>query len=262
MSLYRGGKKSWMLLRNGIVNLREVPEHVKLTDRQKIQVKTCQSGKVHIRPNALREFFANLKFPLHFVDFETINPAIPIWTNSAPFEQVPFQCSLHILEKWDSEPLHFSYLSEGRNDPRPEMMSFLVASVRSEGTVLAYNASFEKTVLNRCSQVFPEFQTWRKLVHDRFVDLLQPFRNFDYYSPKQHGGASMKDVLPALCGVDYGDLFIRDGSGASQAFLSMISNEAGSGERRKIRSNLEAYCSRDTHGMVLILTALKRLIEQ
>lgn len=148
------------------------------------------------------------------------------------FEQVPFQCSLHILEKWDSEPFHFSYLSDGRSDPRPEMMSFLVASVGSEGSVLAYNASFEKTVLNRCSQVFPEFQPWRKSVYDRFVDLLQPFRNFDYYSPAQHGSASMKDVLPALCGVDYGDLFIRDGSAASRAFLRMISDEVNQDDRK------------------------------
>jgi hypothetical protein len=91
--------------------------------------------------------------------------------------------------------------------------------------------------------------------------LLQPFRNFDYYSPAQHGSASMKDVLPALCGVDYGDLFIRDGSAASRAFLRMISDEVNQDDRKKIRSDLEAYCSRDTYGMVLILTALKHLVE-
>ena len=209
----------------------------------------------------IQEFVANLEFPLHFMDFETINPAIPIWSNSRPFEQVPFQFSLHILENWDSEPLHLSYLSEGRNDPRREMMSYLVASVRSEGTVLAYNASFEKNVLNRCSQVFPEFQPWKKSVDDRFVDLLQPFRNFDYYSPKQHGSASMKDVLPAVCGVDYGDLYIQDGTAASRAFLRMISGDVSRDERNKIRADLEAYCSRDTYGMILILIALKRLVE-
>jgi Domain of unknown function(DUF2779) len=260
-SLYRGGKKSWILFREGLVNLRELPAHVKLTDRQKIQVETCRSGKAHIRRSAIQEFIANLELPFHFVDFETVNPAIPIWSNSAPFEHVPFQCSLHILENWDSEPLHFSYLSEGRDDPRPEMMSFLVNSVRSEGAVLAYNATFEKSILNRCSLLFPEFRVWRKSIYDRFVDLLQPFRNFDYYSPAQQGSASMKDVLPALCGVDYSDLSIQDGIAASRAFLRMTSDEVSRDERKKIRSELEAYCGRDTYGMILILTALKRFIE-
>ncbi len=250
-----------MLFREGLVNLRELPAHVKLTDRQKIQVETCRSGKAHIRRSGIQEFVANLKFPLHFVDFETVNPAIPIWSNSAPFEQVPFQCSLHIIDKWDSAPLHFSYLSEGQNDPRPEMMSALAASIRPGGTILAYNAAFEKAILDRCSRMFPEFRSWRKSVHDRFIDLLQPFRNFDYYSPEQHGSASMKDVLPALCGVDYSDLSIQDGIAASRAFLRMISDEVSRDERKKIRSELEAYCGRDTYGMILILTALKRFIE-
>lgn len=250
-----------MLFREGLVNLRELPAHVKLTDRQKIQVETCRSGKAHIRRRAIQEFVANLEFPLHFVDFETVNPAIPIWSDSAPFEQVPFQCSLYILEKWDSQPLHFSYLSEGWNDPRPEMMSALAASIRPGGSILVYNAAFEKTVLNHCCEVFPQFRSWRNSVRDRFVDLLQPFRNFDYYSPAQHGSASMKDVLPALCGLDYGDLYIQDGTAASRAFLRMISGDVSRDERKKIRSDLEAYCKRDTYGMILILAALKSLVE-
>jgi Domain of unknown function(DUF2779) len=216
---------------------------------------------VHARRRALRQFLAKLKFPLHFLDFETINPAIPIWDESKPFEQIPFQYSLHILENWGATPLHYSYLSEGRNDPRPEMMHRLTRFVRPVGSILAYNASFERMVLNRCCSVFQEFGSWWKLTQNRFVDLLQPFRNFDYYSPMQHGSASMKSVLPALCGMGYGDLSIQDGTAASRAFLRATFDEVNPEERQRLRAHLETYCARDTLGMVLVLRNLKCLVE-
>jgi hypothetical protein len=126
---------------------------------------------------------------------------------------------------------------------------------------LAYNAMFEINVLNRCSNMFPEVQSWWKSTQDRFIDLLQPFRNFDYYAPGQHGSASMKAVLPALCGVGYEDLTVQDGTAASRAFLRATFDEVTADEKDRIRKNLELYCHRDTEGMIFILRELRRLIE-
>jgi hypothetical protein len=249
------------LLEQGILSLKEIPDTVPLTDRQKIQVQASQTGRVHVRQRALRQFLNEIKFPAHFLDFETVNPAIPIWDNTKCFEQTPFQFSLHIIEGWDAAPLHYGYLSDGQNDPRPEIIRSLARLIHPEGSILAYNAAFEIEVLKRCSGMFPEFQPWWESTQDRFIDLLQPFRNFDYYAPEQHGSASMKATLPVLCNVDYEDLAVQNGAAASQAFLRTTFDNVAPGEKTQIRKNLEAYCGRDTEGMIFILRELERLVE-
>jgi len=68
--LYYGGKKCWRLLRDGIVNLKEIPESVDLTHRQTIQRKVALTGQPHIDQKALARFLKRLKYPASYLDFE------------------------------------------------------------------------------------------------------------------------------------------------------------------------------------------------
>jgi hypothetical protein len=55
-NLYYGGKKCWRLFGDGITRLRDIPDHVDLTDRQAIQRKVALTGQPHIDRRALATF--------------------------------------------------------------------------------------------------------------------------------------------------------------------------------------------------------------
>jgi len=71
----------------------------------------------------------------------------------------------------------------------------------------------------------------------------------------QHGSASIKKVLPALCGKSYSGMEIGDGGTASVEFFKMSYEECE--DKAKIRENLLKYCEMDTEAEVEIVEALK-----
>jgi hypothetical protein len=111
--------------------------------------------------------------------------------------------------------------------------------------------------MKECAELLPEYQTWVAAVNQRIVDLLLPFRAFNFYHPDQCGSASMKLVLPALTGTDYTGLEIQEGGAASREFLRVTFGEVSAAERKRVRRALELYCGQDTEGMVWILEALR-----
>jgi hypothetical protein len=256
-NLYYGGKKCWRLLQEGVVNLKDIPEDIDLTVRQTIQRKVAHSGKPHIDRKALARFLKRLKYPASYLDFETFYTAIPLFDGLKPYQQVPFQFSLHRQPAPGAVPEHHSFLAEGRVDPRPEFLNRLRDCIGDKGSVVVYNAKFEKGVLDRLSDAFPEHAGWIENVKRRFVDLLKPFQNFSYYHPEQHGSASLKSVLPVLTGHSYADLEIQEGGQASLEFLRVHFSDVPEDERQKVRGQLERYCGRDTEGMIWLVDALR-----
>ena len=190
-----------------------------------------------------------------------VNPvtAIPLFDGVKPYQQVPFQYSLHIVRQPGAKPEHHQFLADGPADPRPDFMRHLRHDLPDTGSVVSYNASFETSRLKECCELLPEFKPWLRKVTPRVVDLLLPFRGFRYYHPKQDGSASMKAVLPALTGQGYEKLTIQEGGAASREYLRVTFGDVSTAERLRVRKDLEAYCALDTLGMVQIVEELKRL---
>jgi len=257
-TLYRGGRRSFELLRSGIERLAKIPTDYALTNNQTIQREALLTGKPHIDRAAVGAFLKQIEYPASYLDFETFTTAIPQFDELSPYQQVPFQFSLHVVRSNGAEPGHHSFLTEGRDDPRPEFMRQLREALPVTGSVVVYNAKFELGRLEECCEVLPEFKPWFKKVESRVVDLLLPFRGFRYYHPKQNGSASMKAVLPALTARGYEGLAIQEGGEASREFLRVTFGYVSKAERVKVRKQLEAYCGLDTMGMIEIVTALKR----
>jgi hypothetical protein len=247
------------LFGDGIIRLSDIPDHVDLTDRQAIQRKVALTGQPHIDRKALASFLKLLKYPVGYLDFETFNTAIPLFDGLRPYQQVPFQFSLHRQPAPGTRPEHHTFLADGRGDPRPEFLNRLRDCIGDKGSVVVYNAKFEKGVLDRLANTFPKHAGWIDGVKARIIDLLEPFQSFDYYDPKQHGTASIKAVLPVLTGRSYADLEIQEGGQASLEYLRVHFGEVPEAERRKVREQLERYCGQDTEGMVWIVDALRRL---
>ena len=259
--LYYGKKRAYELMERGVLCVTDIKNDVKLSDKQNIQVTCHKTGIPHIDKKGIKDFLNTLKYPLYFLDFETINPAIPAYDHSRPFEAIPFQYSLFIIKHKDTKPEHHSYLAPGDKDPRVEIQKKLKTLLGNSGSVIAYNASFEKTTLRHASEAYPEYQGWVASVEERVIDLLTPFRGFLYYHPDQAGSASLKKVLPVMTKSNYDNMEIADGGMASHEYCRVtFGKDVAEKERQRIRAALEKYCDLDTKGMVDILEALKGLI--
>lgn len=258
-SLYSPGQKAYDLMNQNILAIKDIPGDYPLTQRQSIQVACARSGKCHVQPGAIAAFLKKLQYPIYFLDFETFMMGVPPYDELSPYEQVPFQYSLHIIKSPGARPEQYSYLSEGIADPRPEVLAGLKKRLGRAGSIVAFNASFEIRVLRSCGGHFGEFQPWVESLLPRFVDLIIPFREFHYYNPDQDGRASLKAVLPALTNRSYKELEIADGEAASLRFRDMAFGSLPAAEKSKTRKALETYCHQDTEGMIDILKALERL---
>jgi hypothetical protein len=256
--------KDWELYESGTTLLEEIPENVALTHRQQLQVEGIKFNRSYIDKPAIKEFLATFQFPLYFFDFETIFPAIPPIDGASPFQQTPFQYSLHILKSTDGELEHREFLANpadyrdaSHSDPRRLLLEQLQNDIGSIGSIVAYNATFETGVLKSLIPLFPEFENFINDLCSRFVDLLIPFRNAWYYTPEMGKSASIKSVLPALAPeFSYDDLPIGNGGDASETFLAMI-NDTFEGDIEETRQHLLRYCERDTYGMVVLWRVLR-----
>jgi len=258
-NLYYGGKKSFDLFSNGIITIREIPHSYKLNDKQRIQQACEISGRPHVDREGISNFLGTLQYPLYYLDFETIGPAVPLFDGTRPYQAIPFQFSLHVAENDGSKPKHFSFLASGTGDFRPTFLAELKNVLGDTGSIVVYNQGFEEGILKELALAFPEYDGWVNRVRERLVDLLSPFRQFHYYNPLQKGSASLKSVLPALTGKGYNELDISDGQAASIAFQAVTYGNVSEEERNKVRSDLEKYCGLDTEGMIWIIENLNRL---
>jgi len=249
--------RKWDLLKRGVLKIAEIPDNYPLSEKQEIQRATAISGKPHVKTTQIETFLKNLEYPLHFLDFETFQTAIPMFDGTKPYEQIPFQFSLHIVHKAGTKPEHRKFLADGRIDCRPDFMRRLKSSIEPSGSIVVFNAPFEKSRMKECSELLPEYKSWVSAVNGRIVDLLNPFKAFSFYHPDQCGSASMKLVLPALTGKDYSKLEIQEGGAASREFVRVTFGDVSESERKRVRKALELYCGQDTEGMVWILDALR-----
>lgn len=263
LSLYRfNSKKAFALIDKGVVDAAKIPSDIKLNKKQQIQVNAIRSKKTYVDKQEIKTFLDKLTYPLYYLDFETIGSAIPLYNNSRPYQQIPFQFSLHIQNSPREKPKHISFLAEGTADPRPELLGLLEMHLGNKGSILTYNATFEKGKLNNAVEVFTEYQSWNSAIQQRIVDLLVPFRDFSYYHPSQEGSASIKSVLPAITGKGYEGMGIADGGTASREFLRVtFGNNIDKDEQNQVRRYLEDYCELDTLAMVNIVDRLYELVQ-
>lgn len=259
LDLYRGKKLGFDLLHRGISRIPEIPKAEPLTKIQRVQKQAILKGRPYFKREPIKQFLEQIQFPAYFLDFETFQMALPQYEGTRPWQQIPFQFSLHVLPTLNADPEHHMFLAEGSLDPRSQFLCQLRELLGSSGSIVAYNAQFEKRVLRECCEHLSEYAGWLPGIEKRFIDLLIPFRAFRYYHPAQRGSASMKAVLPTLVGDSYDELEIQEGGMASSEFCRISFGDVPQTEKARVRRNLEMYCTQDTMGMVKIVRALQSL---
>lgn len=265
LDLARGGAKAWELFHQGVREVAAIPSGVELSELQRIQVEAARAGAARagaarVERAAIAEFLDRLVYPVHYLDFETFQVALPPFDGTRPWQQIPFQWSLHVVDAPGALPRAAAFLADGDGDPRPAFLASLRAALASHGSIVAFHDRFERQRLEEAAAAFPEHGDGIEALLPRFVDLLEPFARFDYYHPDQNGSASLKAVLPVLGVRGYDHLEVQDGTAAAREYLRLRGGDVAPAERERIRRALLEYCGRDTEGMVEIVAALERLV--
>ena len=249
--------KKFDLYNQGVITLDDIDlSQTDLNPNQLLQVQSEVNGTTHIDIEEIRNFTNGLIYPLSFLDFETIGPAVPKYNGSRPYQQLVFQYSLHIQETLTSVIEHREYLADPSQDPRIGFIEQLIEDCGTSGDILVYNIGFERGKLNDLIDVFPEYSNELLGIVNRLKDLMIPFQQKWYYTPEMKGSYSIKYVLPALVPeLSYNDLDIKEGGTASNTFLSMV-NGTFAGDVEETRNQLLEYCKLDTFAMVKILEKL------
>ncbi|MCB9190286.1 MAG: DUF2779 domain-containing protein [Flavobacteriales bacterium] len=249
--------KQWDLYLQGIMKTTDIPEGYPLSTAQQYQVQADKTGESFIDSDAIAAFTSQLTYPLYFMDFETIQSAIPIYDETRPYQMAVFQYSVHIQKEEGGTVEHKEYLADPK-DPnlRKTVAQRLIDELGSTGSVIVYNNSFEGPRLNELARDYPELAAKLQAIADRIVDLAVPFRQRAYYTSEMRGRHSIKTVLPALVPeLSYKDLVIQEGGTASLTFLQMVQRQFD-GDEEKTREALIKYCELDTLAMVKILKEL------
>ncbi len=255
-----GGKRSTVRAwyNAGYRRITELPEDAGLDRVQEVQRRAISSGEPYLEPDELRSFLASITFPVAFLDFEAVNSPLPLYEDCAPFEHVPFLVSVHRLEHEQAPARHLDFVMQPGCDQREELLRRVIGAVEGAGAVVVYDAAFERRVLARFAQRFPQHAHALQQVGERIRDLFVPFRSLRYYHPEQRGRYSMKTILPLLCGADWSDLAVQDGRRAGELYLRLcLDAQAGASEAPETAlARLKQYCRRDTAAMIRIYRAL------
>ncbi|MCC7309498.1 MAG: DUF2779 domain-containing protein [Acidobacteria bacterium] len=250
------------LVELGILDIRSVPDDFKLSDKQRKQVETARAAGPKIDREAIRRTLDGLKYPLHFLDYESFSHAVPKFHGTRPYQQMVFQYSLHTIEKPGAEPVHSFHLS--KNDgafPARETAEHLRAQMSSKpGTTIVWNAAFEKTRNRELGEMFPELAEFFSELNESVFDLETIFIKDLYRHPGFLGKTSIKNIQPVLFPkASYHTLDIPDGTTAAIRWFQMATKITDAAESEKIFQDLCTYCHLDTLAMVEIFKTLRDL---
>jgi hypothetical protein len=236
----------------GVSDLREVPAAEISGDRLMRIYQATVSGRPYFDQDAASSAMSSAEFPRFYLDFETINFAVPRWSGTRSYENVPFQWSCHI-EHRSGEVDHEEFLDLSGDDPSRACAERLLQVLGQQGAVVSFNAGFEKGVLTRMAQRLPDLSQDLLAVTKRLFDPL-PILRETYYHRDMRGSWSIKEVLPAIApGLTYDDLDeVKDGTSAQSAYLEAIHPETEIVRQKEIDKQLRRYCERDTLAMVAI----------
>jgi len=245
--------KKFDLYQSGIINVSDVSLEDR-TPMQQLQIL----GQKYIEHEKINDFTKALAYPVTHLDFETFQQAIPEYSGLRPFQQIPFQFSIHIESEGGIE--HREFLAPIGVDPRRLLAEQLIHDTPRKGSILAYNRSFEVGVIKRLAETFEDLSINLISIANRIEDLMTPFQKGWYYHPQMNGSYSIKKVLPALVPEmeeAYKELpIVHNGGEASSMWGNLIFIEDEI-KVKTIRNGLLEYCKLDTLAMVEILKVLR-----
>lgn len=244
----------------GIFSLDDIDNPEELKGAKKMQYNAYMLGRPIIDPVAIKKELDALEFPLYFFDYEGFVSAVPMFDGFGAYEQVPFQYSLHIMQK-DGSIEHREFLIEKPDgDITKPLVERIVEDIKTKGTVISWYKTYEKQRNQKLAELHPEYADFFEVINEKMFDLMTIFSNNYYVDPAFVGSSSIKKVLPVMVPeLTYKNLNISKGDQASERWERMISKDTPAEEKEAIKRDLLEYCKLDTWAMVAIYNKLKKL---
>lgn len=245
---------------NNITRIKDIPDDFALKPKQRMQVDALRQGHPTIQTNKIKDFLHSFTYPLYFFDYETLGSLVPYFDGLKPYQQLPFQYSLHVLDSPNAELRHMGYLHRDSSNPAESLTKTLISQIGNVGSVITWNMSFEKSCNTLLGELLPEHAEFYEKLNERIVDLMQPFWQGWYIDAGFKGSASIKAVLPVLVPeLSYKDLDIQEGASAQRLWMEAVLDGKRPNEKEKILDDLLDYCKLDTLAMVEIYNVLGKL---
>jgi hypothetical protein len=254
-------KKLAELVNSGILDISDISDDFKLSDTQRNQTDVHKSQVPIIDHVAIKNELESLNYPLYFLDYETYPPAIPLFKGFKPYQHIPFQFSLHVLNSPDGDIEHHEYLHTDNSNPTEGIISALKESIGPEGNVIVWYKPFERTRNSELGELSPDNREFLADINNRIYDLMDVFHKQMHVHPNFKGSTSIKKVLPVLVPeLSYKELEIKEGGSAMEAWFEKILNASSEEEKNETAKNLLKYCHMDTYAMYAIWKELVKLV--
>ncbi|MBR2891736.1 MAG: DUF2779 domain-containing protein [Bacilli bacterium] len=276
------------LIREGYHSILDVPEYLITKPKQILQYNCLKNNVEYIDKELVSLTMNEINYPLYHLDFESFNCPIPRYIGEHPYSQSVFQFSLHIEKNkgfCDKEKDHFEFLAKDHEDHRRELCEKMIEYIdlSNGGSVLVYNAAFEKSRLAELAIIFPDLAPALLKIRNAVFDLMDVVKGkkdlnfkllpnelsvkeknrrcelFNYYNNGLHGSFSIKKVLPLFTNLTYSTLTVKNGTEAilTYALLPTLTVD----EYNRLYLALRKYCQQDTWAMVEVLWGLQNKIK-
>ncbi|MDQ5885664.1 MAG: hypothetical protein QG628_61 [Patescibacteria group bacterium] len=244
----------------GITTIQEIPDDYKLSPKQALQVQAAKLDQQLVQSEPIRDFLSHLQFPLYFLDYETLAGIVPAFDGLRPYQQLPFQYSLHILDSPDANLRQVEYLHREATNPSEPLSKALRSHIGDEGSVIVWNESFEKKCNSLLAEIVPEQSEFLNQVNDRIVDLMVPFAKGWFVDKRFCGSASIKNVLPVIAPqLSYKALGIQEGASAQRLWVQSVIDGKDHIDQEVLFADLIEYCKLDTLAMVEAFNVLRKI---
>jgi len=264
------------------VNATDIPHNLIQRPNNIIQRKVIDSGKPFINLPKVKTGLKQLMYPIYHLDFETFPCPLPRFEGETPYRQSLFQYSLHIekeINDCDKERDHYEFLCRDHKDRRYEMMQHLIKNIDIDGggTILVYNAGFERTRLKEMALQYPDLRSDLYKMIDMLFDLMdivktkasmyeelgfgkEESKEVNYYHNDLNGSYSIKKVLPLFSDLTYKGMDVSNGMEAVYAYASYAEYEEEDLKNKQLA--LVEYCKQDTWAMFEVLRGLRAYVDE
>ncbi len=226
-----------------------------------IQVRSHQRMEPYIEHEALQEFIEGFRYPLTFMDFEAIMPAIPVFNGTRPFQKMAFQYSLHHLKEVQGTLSYKDWVLEPGHLPHADFLEHFLADTEGAAHLVVFEETLERQILELTKQQFPAYKNDLQDRLDRIRDLRYPFKHMHYYHPAMRGNFSLQGIYEALFGKDQTERAIEDGGIASIRYEQLLMGNREPSEKAEQLEQLRAYCAQDTLALARIFSFLEKQVK-
>jgi hypothetical protein len=254
-------KKREKLYDSKIYEIKDITDDFPLTDSQKIQLYCAKTDKPHFEFDEINNFINSIKYPIFFLDFESLVKGVPFFKSMKPNQFITYQASIHKLGK-NNQLYHNEYLHTSKTNPHCSLLYFLKTNISPIGSIVAFNKSFELSRLEDMVKENPEYRQWFNELKERFIDLAYPFQKMHIYFNKMKGSASIKTILPIFAPeLSYKKLAIKNGNDSQLNYYKLLFDTSlSTKEKQKIIKNLKKYNTLDTFAMFVIYKKIKSIV--